>query len=169
MTDLELTELAAELHRAFDHSFALPSVERREDAESLLVLRSADAFYALRLAEIAGLFVDRRIVPIPSSASALLGLSGFRGQVAPVYALRAILGHPPATEPPRWAVLASGVFVGLAFDELVGHLRAPRAEILPAGDGLERANIREVVRTPGAVLPVIHIPSVIEALEQENR
>lgn len=169
MTDLVLEEWAGDLRRAFDRTFALPSADRRDDAESLLVVRSAGASHALRLREIAALFVHRRIVPIPSTASALLGLSGFRGQVVPVYSLRAILGYPAGTEPPRGVVLASAALVGFAFDELAGHLSAPRADIVPAGNGHERAHVHEVVRTPGAVLPVIHIPSVIEAIEQENR
>jgi chemotaxis signal transduction protein len=169
MTDLAFSGLAGDLRRVFDHSFAAPAADRREDAESLLLLRSAGVSYALRLREIAALFVHRRIVPVPSSTNALLGLSGLRGQIVPVYGLRAILGHPPAAEAPRGIVLASGALVGFAFDELAGHLSTSRAEIVPAGDALERAYVREVVRASGAILPVIHIPSVIDALEQENR
>lgn len=169
MTDLELTDRAADLRRAFDRSFAEAPVQGLEALEALVGLRVAGTSYAIRLREIASLLVDRRIVRLPSSAPSLLGVSGIRGTVAPVYSLRTILGHASSSESPRWLVLAQAAHVGFAFEEFDGYLRVPRAEIVQSAAGVGHAHVSEVARTHEAVRPIVSLSSVIDSLRQEKR
>ena len=72
-----LADRAEALRLAFDRSFA---EERRRDTpsnESLLAFDLGAEPYALRLSEIAGIFVDRKITRLPGGATALLGFAGF--------------------------------------------------------------------------------------------
>jgi chemotaxis signal transduction protein len=117
-------ESAAALREAFDGSFAHePSVESKV-ASSFLCLRTHDRAFALDLAGVAGLFKNRRIVPVPGSAAAFLGLATFRGDIAPVYDLGAILGHRGGNEAPAWMVLLLGrTPVAVAFDMFERQVR----------------------------------------------
>ena len=163
-----LADRAEALRLAFDRSFA---EERRRDTpsnESLLAFDLGAEPYALRLSEIAGIFVDRKITRLPGGATALLGFAGFRGAIVPAYDLHVLLGRAP-TETPRWLALASGAPVALAFETFVGHLQVPREAIMPR-DGEEQSQrlIREVASADGLVRPVVHLPSVIDTILKQR-
>jgi len=150
-----LSGRAAELRRAFDRSFAVPQNATVEDSVELLAIRAGGAGYAIRLAAVSGLFADRTVTALPSPVPELLGVAAFRGTVVPVYDLGVLLGHARSGKP-RWLVLDTGTpAVGLAFEELDGHLRVPAGEI--AGD-----NGLEVVRTR-SVLDLSNIRAAIES------
>jgi chemotaxis signal transduction protein len=136
---------AEALRIAFDRSFAEAHHEKQQDEEDFLAVRVATKPYAFRVAEVAGLYVDRTIVPVPTRSPALLGVAGFRGKVVPVYDLRILLRLPAATAP-RWLVLlsADGVF-GLSFDLFEAHLRGASDAVLQSGVArplLDAASIR---------------------------
>jgi purine-binding chemotaxis protein CheW len=156
-----LTGRAEDLKLAFDRAFAEP---RRGDAtpmESLIGFSLASEPYALRLSEIGGVFVDRKITRVPSGGGALLGFAGFRGAIVPVYDLRVLLGRG-ASEAPRWLAIAS---VAFAFEVFEGHLRVPRAAIMAReGETQSQRLVREVVSADGLVRPLVHLPSVIETI-----
>lgn len=158
---------AAELRRAFDHSFSeAPRVELVH-IENLIAIRVAGHPYAVRLAEISGLFADKIIVRLPSPMTELVGVAGFRGAIVPIYDLRALLGHP-ATQAPRWLLLATAETpVGLAFDQVDGHLQVARELILAQEDRTEPSrHVREVVRAADVARPIVHVPSVVEAIKK---
>ncbi|MDB4996521.1 MAG: Chemotaxis protein cheW [Myxococcaceae bacterium] len=165
MSDERFAERAAEMRRSFDRSFAEPEHTRPEATEALICIRVAGVTYALRLAELAGLFVARRIMPMPSSARALLGLAGIRGAVVPVYGLRELLGHPPSAQPTRWLLLARSAPVGFAFEEFVRYVSVERAHIADA-DATQtvRAHGREVVSLADVVHPIVSLAHVLETL-----
>lgn len=169
MTEPDARDRVAALRLAFDRSFAAGAGQDLEARVVLLALRVAGTRCLVRLDEVARLMVDRRIVPLPSSAPALLGVAGVRGAVAPVYSLRAILGHPPAAGPPRWILLARSSVVGFAFEQLDGYLSVPSADIAPSALDAARAHLREVARTDGAVVPIVSVASIIDSLQQEKR
>ena len=121
------------LRREFDRSFAAPAYVGAEETLDLLALRAGGDAYALRLADVTGLLVDRRIVPLPATVPAFLGLIGMRGGVVAVWSLGALLGYGVDRELPRWMVLVGGRGGGhalaLAFERFEGHLRVPGARL----------------------------------------
>lgn len=159
---------ADDLRLAFDRSFAEP---RRDDTTAtvgLLAFSLASEPYALRLSEIAGVFVDRKITRAPSGVAALLGFAAFRAAVVPVYDLRVLLGRA-ASEAPRWLAVASGASVAFAFEAFAGHLRVPREAIISReGEAQTQRLVREVVSADGLVRPLVHLPSVIETILKQR-
>ncbi|HYM71932.1 MAG TPA: chemotaxis protein CheW [Stellaceae bacterium] len=160
-------DLAATLRGAFDRSFAEAHPPDPPPSEDLLAIRVGTEPYALRLSEIAGLFADRKITPLPRRASALLGIAGFRGAIVPVYDLHVLLGDTPA-ETARWLAMAAEAPVAFAFAAQEGHLRIPCAAIVPhRGDEPTHQNIRDFARTPDGVRPIVHLSSVIGAVRRQ--
>jgi chemotaxis signal transduction protein len=158
---------AAELRRRFDDSFAAPAASTTELLEDFLAIRVGSDPYAFRLAEIAGLHVGVKIVPVPSPAAQLLGIVGIRGTMAPVYDLAALLRYPPATNS-RWFVLARGPQpVGFAFEAFESHLKS-RVSLAngKAGDAAMDASghVRGTVRAAGTARPIINLASVLEMI-----
>lgn len=170
---VERLETAAALRRAFDLSFAQAREADGEAMESLLAIRVSGDPYAVRLSDIASLHADRKVVPLPSPASELLGLVSFRGTMAPVYDLRTLLGHEdgPARPAPRWLLLVrTPDVVGLAFDLFEAHIRATARNISSTEDGGSASEyVRGVVRTADGVRPLIHTASLIEAITRRSR
>jgi purine-binding chemotaxis protein CheW len=162
-----LAQRAAELRTDFDRSFAAPVRADIAQKLDLLAIRVGSESCAVRLSEITGLFADRAITRVPGKNPALLGISGFRSAIVPVYSLRTLLGHS-GTQAPRWLVIAAGSPVALAFDAFEGHLRASADAILPQQSTM-RGCAREFIRTADAVRSVLHLPSVIEALGAAER
>jgi chemotaxis signal transduction protein len=152
---------AAQLRRAFDAGFEPPPADRSAPHDDLAAVRVGDLRCAIRLAEIAGLFADRTITPLPSSFPELLGLAGVRDAVFPVFDLGHLLGHPGTTAP-RWLVLsAREPTIGLAFDAYEGHLAVPVAD--------EPDGTAEVVRHGDVLRTLVSIPSIHGALQRRVR
>jgi chemotaxis signal transduction protein len=159
-----VTQRAAELRLAFDRGFAEPARRDTTIRASLLAVRVGAEGYALRLSEITGLFADKKITRVPGGDAALLGIAGFRGAILPVYSLQALLGHS-ATQVSRWLVIAAAAPVALAFEAFELQLSVPLDAILPAQSRAgTRSCVREFVRTPDFVGPVMHLPSVLDSI-----
>ncbi len=156
---------AVELRLAFDRTFAEPILLDTASKEELLAVRVDTQAFAIRLSEISGLFADKKITPVPGSHAALLGIAGFRGAIVPVYDLQALLGRAAAANP-RWLVIAAAAPVALAFEAFEGQLRVARDAILPQSSGADfRSYAREFLRTPNFVGPVMHLPSILDAIK----
>jgi chemotaxis signal transduction protein len=152
------------------------------DDVELLAVRAGGTAYAIRLTAVSGLFADRTVTPLPGPVPELLGVAAFRGAVVAVYDLGALLGHAvgagrsgvgggqtrqsgTVTAQPRWLVLDTGTPpVGLAFDELDGHVRAPARAIATAADGGFAA-----VHEGDLVRPVIDVPEIRASIEEKCR
>lgn len=169
-----LSETALELQREFDLSFTRAARADTLASLNLLAVRIGGDPYALQVDDIAGLLVDRHVVPIPTVVAGLLGLAGFRGQVAPVYDLAALLDYPRRA-PPRWLVLARfHEPVALAFDAFDAHLSVAADSIVSLTDRPEGAqrwananvHVLEAVQEEAGVRPIIRLPSVIEDIQQ---
>lgn len=176
---------ARKLREAFDESFAHAPKTAASLLEDFLAVRIGVDPYAIRLAEITGLYCDRKVVPIVSHAPHLLGLASFRGTMAPVYDLPSLLGYPDRRAR-RWLVLAGAPSsVGLAFDRFEGHARVHRDRVHePGASDPARQHLRGAVRTVDAaastqrrpqgeelpagdvVRPIIHMASVLEAISR---
>jgi len=171
-----LSDAAQVLRREFDLSFARAARAEAAAMQHLLAVRIGGDPYAIGLDEIAGLFSGREIVPLPTPLPELLGLAGFRGQVAPVYDLAALLGYARRQEP-RWLVLVRHLHpVALAFDAFEAQLVASPEQIVPIADAPRRnhspqtaalpASIAHAVRGEHGVHPIVRLPAVVEDIQR---
>jgi len=166
-----LSETAAALRREFDRSFASAPITEIARLENMLAVRVGGDAYAIRVAEIGGMYADRRIVPLPSAMPSLLGMTGFRGQLAPVYDLAVLLGYPPRTAA-RWLVLVRGRHsVALAFDTFEAQLVVPPERVVAlsaaGNEPASRPHVRgAVAQGDGSVRPVLDLPSVLGDIQQ---
>lgn len=166
----QLAERATELRSTFDRSFAEPAHAVTAAGHDLLAIRVGAEPYAVRLPEIAGLYVDRPITRVPGSDASLLGIAGFRGAIMPVYSLSALLGQAAARQTSRWLVIAASAPVALAFDLFESHLRVPTDAVLPRqAHGQMRSYAPNFVRSSDVVRPVLDLASVIAALEASEQ
>ena len=163
---------ALDLRRDFDRSFA--EAQRVDTAERrhLLAVSIAGDPHALGVDEIGALVADRRIVPVPSPLPELVGMAAFRGQIAPVYDLGAMLGYPPRRRQ-RWLVLARHLQpVAFAFDAFEEQLSVTLDRIVPFSDdaperSAARTRVDHAVRgDDGALRPVVRLASIIDALQR---
>ena len=74
MSQNPLTTTAASLRAAFDRTFSEPPRADIDALDAFLAVHIGGDPYALRLDEIAGLQVDRKVVPLPTSTPSLLGI-----------------------------------------------------------------------------------------------
>jgi purine-binding chemotaxis protein CheW len=160
----DLLSRAEALRREFDHAFAQPFQGGMAASEDFLAVRIGVEACALRLGEVAGLYADKKITPVPGGGPAQLGIAGFRGVILPVYSLQALLGRPQP-EPPRWLVVVAGAPVALGFEAFQGHLRIAREAVLAQKSAERRFHARHYIRAQSLVRPVIDLASVLEALE----
>jgi chemotaxis signal transduction protein len=160
---------AAALRQAFDQSFAEPRSAPGELLQNFLAIRVGGEPYAVALSEIASLHTDRKVVPVPSSASAVLGVAAFRGTLAPVYDLRVLLGYASGS-PVRWLMLIrTPELVGLAFDLFEYHLRTASGNVSSGEDGGAAApHVRGAVRAADGVRPLIHVASLVEKITRHS-
>lgn len=157
---------AGALREAFDAAFgARPSTAHRDEV-ALLRLRAGGEELALRVLETAGLVPLGRLTAVPARRPELLGLTGLRGGLLPVFDLARLLGLPAQAAAPRWLALAGPrpeELLGLAFDEFLGHERVPGGE-LHAAPAAPRRHLREVLQLRGRPIPVLAVPSLLHAI-----
>ena len=164
------------LRQAFDHGFAAPVRIDAEDAVDLLALRVRGDGYAVRLGDVSGLLVDRRLVPLPATLPEFLGLTGVKGGVVAVWSLGALLGAGADHDFPRWMILVSGRGRGetlaLAFERFDGHLRVPRAQLSersptePAQGAGGVTRIRHSVRASDGPRGVLDMAAIIDDIRR---
>lgn len=157
---------AAELRAAFDAAFARPAGVPAGDAVALLVLRAGGEPVAVRVLETAGIMPARAVVPVPTPRPELLGISGIRGAVVPIYSLARLLGRGEEAAP-RWIVVApaGAERVGLAVPVFERHLVAPAADVKPAASpGAGERHAPEVLHAGGEATPILSVPSLVRAI-----
>jgi len=162
-----LADRAQQLRRAFDRSFAAPAHFDATPKEDLLAIRSGSQVLALRLAEIGGLFADKKITRIPGRVATLLGIAGFRGAILPVYDLGMLLGQAKG-KASRWLVIAASAPIAFAFEGFDGHLRISKDAIFPQEAGERAIYVRDCARIEGVVRPILNLPSVLDAIRAQS-
>lgn len=160
-----VSERAAELCRAFDRSFVETRHFETATVEDFLSVQVGGDPYALRLAEVAGLYSDKKITSLPSRVGELRGIAGFRGAMLPVYDLAALLRYPQS-QAPRWLAVAGGAPVALAVEHFDGHCRVPSDSIASHQGDRSREHLHQVLRTQDFVRPIINIPSLVAAIRE---
>jgi chemotaxis signal transduction protein len=163
-TASKMAQRAAELRRAFDHSFANPPSAEEAVKQDLLAIRVAGQHFALRLSDISGLYTDKKITPVPGAAQFLLGMAGFRGAIAPIYDLQRFLGYP-AGPAPRWLVVAAAAPVGFAFAAFDGRLRIAAAAVMPQQQHDKEGLTSGVINTDGVLRPIVEISRVLKVIQ----
>jgi chemotaxis signal transduction protein len=161
-----MDETARALRRDFDAGFASAPPEAGGRLEDFLTIGVAGDPYALDLAHIGSLHRDWRIVPIVSHAPELLGVSGNRGAIIPVYDLGALLGY--AREPaPRWVVTARSAAVALGFARFHGHVRVAPEAVLASEN--TSAFVDRTLEYKGARHPVVNVSAVVDVIARRGQ
>jgi chemotaxis signal transduction protein len=161
--DIRGDDRASALRDAFDRSFAHAPSAGAAAVDDLLAISLGGDRYALRLAELSGLFADKTVMWLPSPVAELLGIAGFRGTVLPVYDLGMLLGRPKAAAP-RWLAVAKAAPLALAFDGFDGLLRARPDEVVPDARPEARGRHIQEILQGDVARPIIHVASVLETL-----
>jgi len=170
----EVHNRAVALRHAFDRAFAEPLQLEPPALETLLAIRVGVEPCAMRLTEIAGLFVDRPVTRVPGGTTFLIGLAGFRGAIIPVYSLQALLGFNNAKtaasgSAPRWLLLAAAEPVAFAFEAFDGQRRVSPDDILPADPHASlRGWTKEFARAQDFSAPILHLPSLLDTVGRQG-
>jgi chemotaxis signal transduction protein len=155
------------LRQDFDQSFARAARGAGQAELDFISIRVAGDPYAIRLSEVQSLHRDRKLVAAPSLLPELLGLSGFRSVLTPVYDLAQLLGYG-AELSLRWLVVAhSASPIAFAFGGFDSHLRvSPGVVAAPETESSNLAAVGGAVRDGELTLPLLHLPSLVEAIAQ---
>lgn len=159
--------LAESLHAmrdSFDRGFAEPPHSEVDASEDFLAIRLGGDPYAVRLAEIGSVHRDHKVVPLVSDAPPFLGLASFRGVMAPVFALSALLGYREVG-PFRWLLLTRLPYsVALAITHCDGCTRG--AVTVASGAPSESAgrHVRGALRIADTVRPILELASLVSAI-----
>jgi chemotaxis signal transduction protein len=159
-----MSDRALELRREFDRSFAEPAQTSVAETADFIAVRLGENTYALRMAEIGGLYADLAITPCPSPLPELLGLAGLRSALTPVYDLAALLGHSASAG--RWLVLAKGGQAAFAFDAFEDHFRVGLEAVALQQEMDTQRYVTAAVRHREQALPVIDLPSLVAAIRR---
>jgi purine-binding chemotaxis protein CheW len=167
-TSATLTERAAALRAQFARSFAEPQHLDLTPREDFLGIRLGDAPYALRLADIAGLFAGKKITRVPGPNAALYGIASFRGSILPVYNLTTVAGFPLA-DPPHWLALSASAPIAWGFSGFDGHLRCTDADLAASAetqtdDPRNAGLVRTYLTADTITRPVMELKAVIESI-----
>jgi purine-binding chemotaxis protein CheW len=160
---LHLSKRAAQLRRDFDSGFANPPPVGGEIRQDLLAIRLGTRRFAIRLSEIAGLYADKKITPVPAAAAGMLGIAGFRGSILPVYDLQSLLGLSSGSAS-RWLVVAAGAQVAFSFEAFEEQLRVSSRAVKYEQAQAKSSFTREFIQTDGVLRPIIQLSSVLEAV-----
>ncbi|WP_394778600.1 chemotaxis protein CheW [Undibacterium sp.] len=169
-------QLLQELRSDFDTAFTREPESGSGRLENFLSLTVGGDPYALRVSQVSGLYSGRTITMLPSPLPELIGISGFRAQVTPVYDLASLLGYPRATAT-RWiVVLRHDAPVALAFEAFDAHLSVGSGQITASdfsslqyrnsSNNNSSSRLRNAIQADGAVLPIIDLPSLIKDIQQ---
>ena len=160
----------AELREQFDDSFTRPLAKAAAPAHKLLAIQAGEGHFALRLEESAGIHACPKVVPLPASSSALLGIVGVRGRLLAVYRLAALLGVPPGSLLPRWLVVArADEQVAFAVDNIEAYLHVGAADIYPrsAHTAAHDEFSRELLSYNASLRPVLSIAALVAAIRRQ--
>ncbi|HYQ46779.1 MAG TPA: chemotaxis protein CheW [Polyangiaceae bacterium] len=165
MTSATIEQRLSALRQDFDQSFARAAGGPQPSQLDFLAIVVAGDAYAIRLSEVRSLHAERKLVPAPSLLPELLGVCGFRSVLTPVYDLAQLLGY--AAEPTaRWLVIVEAASpIAFAFGGFDSHLRVSLESVsAPETSNGGAAAVGGAVRNQGITRPLLHLPSLVEAI-----
>lgn len=153
----------AELRRAFDQSFAEAPGASEKAGDLVLAIRAGSDQYVVRLSEIAGIHECPKIVPLPGTKPACLGLVGLRGRLHGVFRLSTLLGGTSGQTMPRWLLGAPGRDAPtFAVESIEACLAISPQEVRPVEQVNDtHAHLRELFIRDGVVRGLLHVPSLV--------
>jgi purine-binding chemotaxis protein CheW len=161
----ELSVRANALREAFDNSFASQPAAAIDAFEGVLAIRVCGEPYAVALAEVHGLFVDRKVVPLPARSSESVGITCLRTGIIAVYSLRVFLGYPSAETPARWLISAGERQpFALAFERFEAYARVPRAQFLSVPAAGREGHVQGTATIAGERRPIISLRSIARSI-----
>lgn len=120
------------LREEFDRSFARPFAPAQQRQNEILCFTAEGARFAAPSASLELLAKAGAIVPVPSRAPGLLGITVIRARLMPVYSLARLTGRAAQASNPFWiAVLRGPAPAAVAIDALEGY--AERESVAEAG------------------------------------
>lgn len=167
-TVTEIEGKIAAMRRLFDESFAVSPPGRAANPEPMLAIGVAGEPFALRVREISGLAVNNeKVVPVPSRVPELLGLTGIRGVVVPVFSLARLLGFDSERGPTRWLVFAgeSQTPIALAFETMERLFEASSSDIFAREDASAHRYVGATVCKDTTLRGVISVPALVEHIK----
>lgn len=160
----KLQTQAAEIRRAFDESFATPYPYDQVAVEPMLAIEVGAQHFAVRAREISAVTVAKSaVIAIPSSVPELMGITGIRGLVVPVFSLAALLGVESDDRQSRWLLLCGDKQAPLAlgFSLLERQVAVPVSDIYPQDAGTAARFAHGTARDGDRLLPIISISRIV--------
>jgi purine-binding chemotaxis protein CheW len=156
----------AEMRRLFDDAFAQPLPERGTARQPMLAIVAGGESLAVRLADIAALATARgSVVQVPSSVPELIGVTGIRGTLVPVFSLAALLGLERRSGEARWLLLCNArqLSLALAFEQFQEHIQVDAADVF-AADAADRMGgyLSQSVRHGDRLRALVNVPAIVE-------
>ena len=166
----DLAGVASALRATFDASFAKAHASEPPPELDLLEIRVAEHGYALRLSQVLAVHADRKLVPVPGPRPELLGLTGVRGVVAPVYDLRLLLGYRVEAPPRFVAQVRAPAPFAVAFELFERHLRVAEGDVTPGDGSADTAHpfASGSVKSPSGLLPLIDLLAIFRDVTSKS-
>jgi purine-binding chemotaxis protein CheW len=159
-----ILERVARARLEFDRAFAEPPRVNEVATTDLLAIRAGNRSCAIRVSEIAGLHLDKKVTAMPGTDRPLCGVAAFRATILPVYDLAFLLGEPAITAPPRWLLGANSAPLALAFHAFEGQRRVVCGDIVRSPAGQNQQHAHALVRGPIWSGPLLTLASVVESI-----
>lgn len=160
-----LSTSAARMRQEFDSTFAALASQTRASRESLIAIRAGGEALAVRTLDITGIAKRKRVVPLPSLVSGLLGITAVRGVLVPAYDLAVLLGLSGPGGKRAWiAFVNRDAPVGLVFDEFEGQVEFDDPSLSETTPSDSREHLRRIAKIGVEHRAVIDIAGLVEAI-----
>jgi purine-binding chemotaxis protein CheW len=163
-TASRILERVARARLEFDRAFAEPPRVADVATTDLLAIRAGNRSCAIRVSEIAGLHLDKKVTPVPGTDRSLRGIAAFRGTILPVHDLAVLLGESAMPAPPRWLLVATAAPIALALHGFEGQRRVVCGDIVGAPPGQGDRHAAALVRGPIWNGPLLALSSVLQSI-----
>jgi purine-binding chemotaxis protein CheW len=166
--DSKLEGKVAEMRGLFDESFAVALREQVTAPEPMLAITVEGEPFALRVREIDGLAVSKeKIVPVPSRVPELLGLTGVRGVVVPVFSLARLLGFDSERGQMLWLVFCGERHspIALAFEGMERQFEVASGEIFARQEAHGSRYVSATVGEGATLRGVISVPALVASIK----
>jgi purine-binding chemotaxis protein CheW len=136
----------------------------------LLVFELAGSRYALKLADVREVVPAVMITPLPGAPEVVEGVIDVRGDLVPVYDLRARFDLPPVHLDPAEQLIVAWTgtrLVAVRCDRTQGLERVSPQSIDPAASlGTARRHLAGAARLPDGIVLIHDLPAFLDAAEQ---
>lgn len=166
----KLESQVAEMRRLFDDSFAHAIPGQGAETEPMLAIIVEGERFALRVREISGLAELREVVPVPSRVPELLGLTGVRGIVVPVFSMAKLLGYDSEHGQARWLIYCGDrrTPIAIAFETMERLFDVPASEIFTHEQTPGRRHVNATVSVGTMLRGVINISALVEYIQRQG-